>query len=203
MRLHSNGHRIVGSATCVICHVSFDLYSDRADQRYCSRQCAHKGMKQSRLIPIEQRFWDKVQKSDGCWEWQGQRGVTGYGYLRKSGSRTVRNSLFAHRVSWEIHNGPIPAGLMVCHMCDNPPCVRPDHLFLGTPADNTADMVAKNRQPRPRFRLAPADVEAIKLRLADGETLSNLSREYGVTTATISAIRRGVSHQDNRRAVLD
>lgn len=93
------------------------------------------------------RFYNKVLVGDGCWEWQGGRG----GSLRYGafgmGSRTdgTKRSHLAHRVSWELWNGPIPAGQAVLHECDNPICVRPDHLFLGTQQDNLADARSKGR----------------------------------------------------------
>lgn len=99
------------------------------------------------------RFWAKVKKSDACWEWQGGRLPHGYGRIvisRKEGA--VR----AHRFSWELHFGPIPDGMVICHRCDNPPCVRPDHLFVGTQSDNMRDCVNKGRlripEPGSRWR---------------------------------------------------
>lgn len=88
------------------------------------------------------RFWEKVDKSADCWLWTGCLGA-GYGQLWVG-----RKMVSAHRLSWEMERGAIPVGLSVLHRCDRKSCVRPDHLFLGTPADNTADMIAKGRGAR-------------------------------------------------------
>jgi hypothetical protein len=88
------------------------------------------------------------QRAQGpCIEWDGARMATGYGVITLRGADGVR-SYVVHRLVWQIFHGPIPEGLFVCHHCDNPPCIRVDHLFLGTHADNMADMVAKGRQCR-------------------------------------------------------
>jgi hypothetical protein len=98
--------------------------------------------------PIEDRFWEKVEKGSECWEWQGYRMPNGYGQIGSGGdaNRDGRN-LLAHRVSWELHHGEsVPEGKVVRHyVCDNPRCVNPAHLRLGTQADNIADMKAKGR----------------------------------------------------------
>lgn len=91
---------------------------------------------------IDMRFWRKVQKSDGCWWWISVRNEDGYGQFRNDELGRMEG---AHRFSWRLTHGDIPHGMCVLHHCDNPPCVNPDHLFLGTQQDNIADMHAKGR----------------------------------------------------------
>lgn len=100
---------------------------------------------------IEERFWEKVNK-DGpthpnceaqCWVWAGSLNTKGYGLISSNGGNIV-----THRISYELHNGSIPDGLLVLHRCDRPSCVNPNHLFLGTHQDNMDDMAAKGRSTR-------------------------------------------------------
>lgn len=96
--------------------------------------------------PIADRFWAKVKKTEGCWEWTGALTYRGYGTIYQTAPRTKAP---AHRVSWELHNGPIPEGMFVCHHCDHRKCVRPDHLFLGDSAANMLDARLKGRFGKP------------------------------------------------------
>jgi len=149
--------------------------------------------------PPEVRFWRHVRKGDGCWEWTSSFFDKGYGQFK---AVTGRPPVRAHRFSWELHNGPIPDGLKVLHRCDNPPCVRPEHLFIGTEGDNTADMIAKGRQgahvgsashafKTSRRKLTDEDIAAIRLR--QGETARAIARDYGVSHTTIVRLLNGTS----------
>jgi hypothetical protein len=142
--------------------------------------------------PEPKPFWLYVLKGERCWEWIGATNEKGYGVARIDG-RNVR----ANRFSWELHHGPIADGLLVCHQCDNPICVRPDHLFLGTNDENMADMVAKGRargaspgETNHAAKLTALQVQQIKARLG---TVSNrrLAREFGVSPWTINSIATG------------
>ena len=134
---------------------------------------------------LEKRFWAKVKKAEGCWEWIGAKIPSGYGQIDK---------MPAHRVAWVLANGAIPNGMFVCHKCDNPSCVRVDHLFLGFPKDNTEDMLQKGRHPHGEEigtnKLALSQIESIRSEYAAGSSQVSLAKKYGVGQPHISSIVR-------------
>ena len=141
--------------------------------------------------PLRDRLLSRISITPaGCWEYTGSRNHKGYGAIGLGGKRG--GSTGAHRASWMVHHGAIPDGLQVLHRCDNPPCVNPDHLFVGTPADNMNDKVQKGRasgprgESHPRHKLTSADVQEIRSRYAaGGTTMRALAAEYDVSRPCI------------------
>lgn len=188
-----------------MCGVGFGAWPHERTKgigKYCGYACRNAAYRDSRSL--SDRFWAKVVKFDSCWIW---RGIWSnhYGHIKLNGKDVA-----AHRLSYELTNGPIPEGMFVCHTCDNRSCVRPDHLFLGTPRDNIQDASRKGRLPtgersyarlRPELvkrgithykaRLTEGDVRHIRDRYAAGASQKALARTYRVTQANISAIVQG------------
>ena len=204
----------VGEWRCDGCGTVF-YAARRRQRRFCSRACSasylarqwwecdREGMtakiaerNRVRQAPLMERFQASfVVAENGCWLWQKTRDRKGYGKISAGiGSRPVK----AHRLSYQLFLGPIPAGIFVCHLCDTPACVNPAHLFLGTHADNTADMVRKGRASRathpgetnPNAKLTEANVAAIR---HSTERSGLLAEQYGVSRRQIWAIRKGLS----------
>jgi hypothetical protein len=172
---------------------------------------------QQRALPVEWaecygfKFWKKVDKSagpDGCWLWRGQLNDRGYGVLHLWGTtRARRQQAMAHRVAYELGHGHPPGDKYVCHACDNPGCVNPAHLWLGTHSENMADARAKGRSLPPPLvnwrkrreskphhwqALTEADAREIKRRLESGaETQRAIGADYGVTRSAIKEIKYG------------
>jgi hypothetical protein len=153
---------------------------------------------------FEMAFWAFVAIGDGCWEWQGNR-MPEWNYGRFCRGNRV---MLAHRVSWEMANNRRPGALCVLHHCDNPPCVRPTHLFLGTRTDNAMDKVAKGRQARgdranprrgeehPQHVLRVDDVRQIReLHARGGLTHGQLAERFGCSKGNVGFIVRGETWQ--------
>lgn len=128
-------------------------------------------------------FWEQAGPP-GCWEWSGARDKDGYGQTRSRMGGRVK----AHRRAWEIAYGSIPQGFLVCHRCDNPPCVRPDHLYLGTALQNQTDRWDRGVTRSPR-RFTPEQVRDIRRRYATGTIRQReLAEEYDTRQAVISRV---------------
>lgn len=143
-----------------------------------------------------EKFWARVNKTAGCWEWTASLNGWGYGQVSFRGARVG-----THRISWILTNGDISDGLLVCHKCDNPKCVNPDHLFLGTQQDNMTDMISKDRHAAGskdgRAKLNETTVVDIRKEYSLGETTHKLlAIKYGVSQSAIRfiIIRRTWKH---------
>ena len=138
---------------------------------------------------IQERFEAKFTKFEDCWEWEACKNDSGYGMFNFSGQTRK-----AHRVAYQFYVGEIPEGMCVCHQCDNPGCVNPAHLFLGTPKDNLDDMYRKGRQRIPLgenrafAKLTSAQVKEIRARCARGELQREVGKLFGVGQPRISTI---------------
>lgn len=185
---------------CSQCQVPLIRTPSKAHRNcFCSRVCYHIWKQGREQGPWQDRFWSYVSKKREHWTWTGSL-VKGYGNL----AVLNRGHVLAHRLSWEIHFGEIPEGLFVLHTCDIRSCVRPEHLFLGTDADNARDAASKGRlgqqkypelyrgEKSPRAILTLAQVIEIRSRYVPREvTLQRLADEYGVSMPTIAAVVSG------------
>lgn len=153
---------------------------------FCSRSCSSKSRAQDGRRAITSRV--EVGDKSHCWIWLGHKNNKGYGYVSVGGKLDV-----AHRHAWRAFCGGIPNGMHVLHHCDNPPCCNPDHLFLGTNADNVRDRIAKGRSAdvrgakNGRAKLTEDDVRAIRM---DSKSHGRVAREYGVRPYTVQMIRQ-------------
>jgi hypothetical protein len=161
--------------------------------RACSRGCAARLGTRRRPDPLV-RLYAKLDKGPGkgpwgtCWVWMGHRDRFGYGRLNWSDFDTA----IAHRVSYQLHHGPIANGLEVRHRCDNPACCNPDHLELGTPDQNTQDKIIRGRQMGPRGERAPSaklTAEQAREIFVDPRRYREIAKSFGVSRAAVSAIK--------------
>lgn len=155
-----------------------------------------------RTTPIDVRFWRKVDKSSGpaaCWPWLGATAETGYGKFQAGTNRQTAKAVRAPRLSWELTNGPIPAGQEIRHKCDNRICVNPSHLEPGTRSDNMQDMYSRGRQGHrgaPGERNGRAQITAdqareLKAAYASGIRACDLARAYGVSYTLAWQVAKG------------
>lgn len=147
------------------------------------------------------RLRDYVVAPNGCWEWSGNLSKAGYGRVQ-SVEGTVE---YTHRLSWKVYKGTIPPGIFVCHKCDNPKCINPEHLFLGTCADNIEDACRKGRMKIPKeshmsnenHQVSKLTDDQVKF-IRNNPQISgrNLSRMFGLTESCISMARTGKTFKD-------
>lgn len=134
-----------------------------------------------------EEFWSRfaVKEDTGCWEWTMARHFRGYGKIR-----TLKKDYQTHRLAWQIVHGPLPRDVFVCHKCDNPSCGNPDHLFVGSPKDNTHDAMKKGRLAHgERCNLAKlSDAQVKEIAAAEG-TQQQIADKYGVTQSCVSRIK--------------
>lgn len=148
------------------------------------------------------RFWNQVDKGGGCWLWTGSRSHRGYGQF----CTTYEGHKFwkAHRFSWYIHNGEIPKGMYVLHTCDNPWCVNPEHLWLGTHAENQIDKVNKMRhQHGERVHTAKLTEGQVLEILASDERYEDIAVRYSIHPGHVSKIKTGRAWKHLQDAGLD
>lgn len=169
-----------------------------------------------RRAPLEERFWNKVEirGADECWPWLATKNNKGYGLIWKPGEGRGNNKTLAHRVSYELENGPIqkgdtPQSLVVQHTCDNPNCVNPAHLVLGTMKSNYHDMATKGRRRivatvanlgPPKLgeqhymaKLTAEKVRELRARRLAGETYAAMARELGLNKSTVRRVVCGTA----------
>lgn len=186
--------------TCQVCGKQFSTYKCWIERGKgakqaglcCSRYCFNK----TKIMDFHERFQKNIgQPSEtGCLPWLGIKSKDGYGRIY-TGALHGRKLVNAHRIAYELKHGPIPDGLIVCHGCDSPSCVNVDHLFLGTFADNSSDMVDKKRQAcgsrNGRAKLDDEKVIAIRSLYEKGNTSQQkIADMYGVTQYVISRVVR-------------
>ena len=178
--------------TCAACGNEFTVATWNRDAKFCSKACANA----QRLIhPLAERFWKHVEKTDTCWLWTGSKDPNGYGRILDKPHSQGGKPRLAHRIAWELTNGPILNDLFVCHTCDNPSCVRLDHLFLGDQFDNMHDCSAKGRmhfgEANGTAKLNPDLVRAFRKEYRAGASLAAIGSAYGIPWQTVADIIHG------------
>ena len=177
-----------------ICPICKQPHSTKAGFRadgsvYIARRCYPCSQSKPGFRTKEERFFEKINKTSfGCWEWTAATRKDGYGVFGVATSK----SMLAHRYSYALHYGSFKKSLLVCHKCDNPKCVNPEHLFLGTHQDNMDDMREKGRrktlrgEDSPNCKITEDDVRAIR---KDTDSCRKIAEKYNVSAGLISHIK--------------
>lgn len=181
---------------CLACGADFHPFQGRETTSFvCSRKCFSAYQVTNLRLSgeaLRRRFEKFFEKTDGCWIWKGDKQSKGYGRISINSVDTL-----AHRFAYELYKGPITDGLFVCHTCDNPACVNPDHLWLGTNQDNQIDCASKNRNYKlpwlggsrhPRAVITEETAKAIKN--FDGSN-KDAAEKFKVSKSVVSQIRTG------------
>lgn len=150
----------------------------------------------SRARTAAEIFEGRVIRGPGCWGWTG--GLAVRGYPQMSVGWPLEKVRSGHRVSWEIHRGPIPAGMHVLHRCDNKACTNPDHLFLGTNADNIADRLRKDRPLTGHAKHPDSAIDAVRALRSRGVGVTEIGRRLGISHSHVSRIVHGLVRRKPR-----
>lgn len=184
-------HQITNACAC--CGKAFTSYQSQK-RRFCSKPCYHKSLvgrspKHAGAHMAPSHFFSFVDKTGDCWIWKGHINASGYGHISVNGALVL-----AHRHAYALLHGSIPDGLFILHHCDNPPCVRADHLYAGTKADNARDRSARHRyrddrgSRHPSAKLHENAVIEIRRALSSGARPCDLATNHGVSVAAINSI---------------
>lgn len=167
---------------CLMC----GMPKKRPHRTYCSLKCRDEALTKK----AREAFWNHVLRGPNCWEWQMARTPLGYGRFLQG---------YAHRTAWEMTYGPIPPGMEVCHSCDNPPCARPDHLFLGSHLSNMRDARQKGRHKAPGLKgsqvgnskLTEDAVREMRVLATEGWSQRRLAARFGVSRRSVQFVQSG------------
>lgn len=176
-------------STCLVCGKPYYAPpSERGKRSTCSRKCKASAQSEWQKRDLAERFWEKVEKTDGCWLWTGAMLKTGYGSIRVEGKAQR-----AHRVAYTLEVGKIPEGMPLRHSCDNPRCVNPSHLIPGTKRENTKDAIERGQhvcgERHYQAKISNHAVVAIRAAISAGVPGKFLAKQFGVSQSTISEIK--------------